>query len=162
MKHYTIAKSNNKKELVVVNYEKLDGFTVVPKETIDYPGIQISSLMIIKPSFIEKVLKKKVKIKLNYYLKYLVSLMDDDNPGDTRRALSDIERYKDIIEYKYRKYLDDKYINILLKKISLLERELKSKAVYQKIKEEEIKEARLRARLLFDGEEELIERRRSR
>ena len=37
---------------------------------------------------------------------------------------------------KYRKYLDDRYINVLLKKIAVLERELKAKTVLQKIKQE--------------------------
>lgn len=138
MKHYTIAKSNHEKELVVINYDKLDGFKVIPKNSINYPGVKINSLVIVKPSFIEKVLKKKVKIKLDYYLKYLISLVDDDDSSDAHKALNDLTRYKEIVEYKYRKYLDDRYINVLLKKIAVLERELKAKAVYQKIHDEKL------------------------
>ncbi len=138
MKHYTIAKTNYNKELVVINYDKLDGFKVTPKGGMNYPGVKVNSLVIVKPSFIEKVLKKKVRIKLDYYLKYLISIVDEDDSTDARKALNDLTRYKEIVEYKYRKYLDDRYINVLLKKIAVLERELKAKAVYQKIRQEKI------------------------
>lgn len=138
MKHYTIAKTNYNKELVVINYDKLDGFKVKPKGGINYPGVKVNSLIIVKPSFIEKVLKKKVRIKLDYYLKYLISIVDEDDSTDARKALNDLTRYKEIVEYKYRKYLDDRYINVLLKKIAVLERELKAKAVYQKVRQEKI------------------------
>lgn len=140
MKHYTIAKSNLEGELVVLNCSKIDGYHVIPKNSVKYPGVKVNSLVIVKPSFIEKVLKKKVQIKLDYYLKYLISLVDDDDSSDTRKALNDLTRYKEIVEYKYRKYLDDRYINVLLKKISLLERELKSKAVYQKLRTDKLYE----------------------
>ena len=134
MKHYTIAKIKKNKELVVVNYDKFDGYKVTPKNNLNYPGIKVSSLIIIKPSLIEKVLKRKVRIKLDYYLKYLITIADNDDATDAHKALNDLARYKEIVEYKYRKYLDDRYINVLLKKIAVLERELKAKAVYQKIR----------------------------
>ena len=148
MKNYMVAKSNYNGEIVYVNYEKLEGFKVIPKNSIKYPGIKVHSLIIIKPTMIEKVLKKKIKRKLDYYLKYIISLIDeDDDDSDYRQALNDLERYKEIAEYKYRKYLDDKYINLLLKKISLLEKEIKSKIVYKEIKKQ-------------DNKEELVEERR--
>lgn len=148
MKHYTIAKSNNYGDIVLVDYNKLDGFKVSPKNHLNYPGVEVNSIIIIKPTLIEKILKKKVKIKLDYYLKYLISVVDDSDDSDSRKALNDLTRYKEVIEYKYRKYLDDKYINILLKKISLLERELKSKIVYKTLKEDEpeYEETRRRSR----------------
>lgn len=138
MKNYMVAKSNYKGEIVFINYDKIDGYKVMPKNYINYPGIKVNSLMIIKPSFIEKVLKKKVERKLNYYLEYLINVTDDsDDEGDFRQALNDISRFKEIAEYKYRKYLDDRYINLLLKKVSVLEREIKSKVIYKKLKVEE-------------------------
>ena len=138
MKNYMVAKSNYKGEIVFINYDKLDGYKVLPKNYINYPGIKVNSLIIIKPSFIEKVLKKKVKRKLSYYLEYLINMTDDsDDSSDFRQALNDITRFKEIVEYKYRKYLDDRYINLLLKKVSVLEREIKSKLVFKKMKQEE-------------------------
>ncbi|MBR1717962.1 MAG: hypothetical protein IJ715_01675, partial [Bacilli bacterium] len=75
---------------------------------------------------------RKNKIKLNYYLNYIIEESDDDS-SDLREVLDNIERYKGIIEYKYRKYLDDKYINLLNKKINLLEKKIKTKLIYQEL-----------------------------
>lgn len=145
MKNYMIAKSNYNGEVVFVNYDKIGGYKLSPK-TSRYPGITVNSLVIIKPSFIEKILKKKIKRKLEYYFNYLLEETDDDS-SDFRQALNDIERFKGIIKYKYQQYLDDKYINLLLKKITLVQKEITEKAIYREFnKEEEILETRRRSR----------------
>lgn len=128
-KNYVVAKKNNKGEITFVDYN-VEGFKITPKNNIEYP-IEVNSMMIIKPSFIEKILKKKIKRKLNLYLNYIIEESGDDD--SCREALNNINRYKDIVEYKYRKYLDDKYINLLLKKINLLEKKIKSNLIYKEL-----------------------------
>lgn len=144
-RNYVIARSNNNGEITLLNYNKVEGFKVSPKKSIDYPGIEVNSMMIIKPSFIEKMLKRKNKIKLNYYLNYIILEAEDETDDNLRQALSNIERYRGIIEYKYRKYLDDKYINLLNKKIDLLERKIKAKLIYKELNYQE-KEIRGKSR----------------
>lgn len=142
LKKYSVAKTNYQGEIVLINYEKLNGYTIKPKNNIDYEGIKINSMMIIKPTFIEKILKKKNQKRLDYYLKYIMTLIDendDSSSDDFREALDSLERFKSVIEFKYQKYLDDKYINILLKKIDLIEREIKSKMLYKESKQEKNK-----------------------
>ena len=137
-KTYTIVKEQFNGDKVYIDYTKFKGFKVKPRNNVKYDGIKVNSLVILKPSFIEKLLKKKVKRKIDFYLQYIISLMDNDEDGDIgnlRLALDDLERYKSIIEYKYRKYLDQKYINLLLKKMELLEHEIKMKLIY---KQEEV------------------------
>ncbi len=139
-KTYTIVKEQYNGDKIYIDYSKLNGFKVKPKNNIKYNGVKVNSLIIVKPSFIQKLLKKKVKRKLDFYLQYIISLMDNDegeSSTDLKLALNDLARYKSIVEYKYRKYLDQKYINLLLKKISILENEIKSKLIY---KQEEIYE----------------------
>ncbi len=128
-KNYVVAKKNNKGEITFVDYN-VEGFKITPKNNIEYP-IEVNSMMIMKPSFIEKILKKKIKRKLNLYLNYIIEESGDDD--SCREALNNINRYKDIVEYKYRKYLDDKYINLLLKKINLLEKKIKSNLIYKEL-----------------------------
>ena len=94
---------------------------------IKYKGVKVNTLVIMKSSFIEKLLKKKIKRKLDYYLQNIISLLDDDE-GTTdgvRSALTELDRYKTIVEFKYKKYLNQNYLNLLYKKIAVLERELK-------------------------------------
>ena len=131
-KNYTIARKKYDGEVTFINYSKLDGYKISPKNNIEYPGVEVNSILIIKPKFIEKVIKRKNKIKLNHYLNYIIEESDDDS-SDLREVLDNIERYKGIVEYKYRKYLDDKYINLLNKKINLLEKKIKTKLIYQEV-----------------------------
>ena len=44
--------------------EKINGYKIKPKNSFDYKNIKVNSMIIIKPSFIEKILKKKIKRKL--------------------------------------------------------------------------------------------------
>lgn len=133
-KHYTIQKEQKISQKVIFPNKKMDGFKITPHNQITYPGITVNSMLIVKPTLIEKLLKKKNQKKLDYYLQYIISLIENNNDDDStfRTALNDLTHYREIVEYKYRKYLDDKYINLLLKKIDLLEHEMKSKVIYKK------------------------------
>ena len=144
-KNYIVAKKQNNGDITFINYTKMEGFKVTPKNNVEYPGIEVNSMFIVKPIFIEKMLKRKNKIKLNYYLNYIIDESDDDS--DYRKVLDNIARYKSIIEYKYRKYLDDKYINLLNKKLNLVENKIKSKLIYNEInKEENLEETKGKSR----------------
>ena len=134
-KHYYINKNDSSKEIIYLDFDKLKGFNFSPQNNIKYDGIVVNKMVIIKPSMIEKVLRKKIKKKLDLYLKLIIRFIEseDGDSGDSiREALNDLTRYKNIIAYKYGKYLDEKYLKLLIKKIALLEYELNSKlAMYQ-------------------------------
>lgn len=126
-RYYITKISNNQK--VNLDCNKINGFDVTPKNRIKYDGIVVDKLVIIKQAFVQKILKKKIKRKLELYLKFIVNFIESDSEsGDTlREVLNDITRYKQIISYKYRKHLGDKYIELLLRKIEVLEKEIKVK-----------------------------------
>lgn len=128
-KHYKITKKNNNCNIVSIDYSKLSGFDITPKNSFSYDGVSVNKLIIIKQTFIEKVLKKKIKRKLEIYLKFIIEFIDNDSDdsGTLSEVLNDITRYKEIVNYRYRKHLGEKYIDLLLKKIELLEYELKVK-----------------------------------
>lgn len=132
LKQYSIIKEKYSNCNIVVDYKKLNGLRLNPKNQIYYDGIMVNQLVLINSSFIEKVLKKKIKRKLDSYLNFIISVLNDDSESgeNIRHALNDLSRYRDIVEYKYQKYLDQKYIMLLLQKIALLEHELKQKAIY--------------------------------
>ena len=152
-KHYYINKNNSNKEIIYLDFDKLKGFDFSPKNSFKYDGIIVNKMVIIKPSMIEKVLKRKIKNKLDLYLKLIVKFIDSEDSDDgesIREALNDLTRYKSIIAHKYRKYLDEKYLKLLLKKIVILEYELNSKLMtineysYQDEYEEELTSRRRR------------------
>ena len=61
-KHYTIDKEKYNQETVKMN-NKLNGFQVSPQNNVEYPGVEVNSMLVVKPSFIEKIVKKKTKRK---------------------------------------------------------------------------------------------------
>ncbi len=81
--------------------------------------MEVNKMVVINPSFIEKVLKKKIKRKLDLYLQFIVSVIEDEDtdPSNLRYVLDDLERYRRTIINKYQRYLDEKYINLLLKEM---------------------------------------------
>jgi len=130
---YLISKQNNKGEVIALDFKRLKGYKVMPKNSIPYEGIKVNEMIIIKPSLIEKVIKRKIKNKLDLYLSFII---DDTSDDDARIALGDLERYKVVINDKYSPFLDKKYISLLMKKITVIERELRGKLAYSSLVEE--------------------------
>ena len=142
-----LVKNNKFQKIKKVNVKKLKGFSFKPKNKSLKNGVKVNKLVIINPSFTETILKKKIKNRLELYLRFIISLLDEDDDSDItdlRAALNDLTRYRQIIEKKYLLYLDKKYGEMLLKKIDMLEEELKKKIVnfQPKEKEEEIRRSR--------------------
>ena len=128
-KNYKIDK--NKKEIIngYIDYNQIDGFNIKPQNNVKYDGVKVGHLTLVEPTLIEKVLKRKTKRKLNAYLNFLINAADedDDDSEALQLVIDDIERYKNIIINKYSKFLDKRYIKSLLKKVNMVEKELKAK-----------------------------------
>jgi len=126
--------TKEKKEMEVsIDYKKMRGFQVKPKNNIPYDGVTVNKMLLIKPSFIEKVLKRKIKRKLDCYLQFIIKILedaDDDDSGAIDIALNDLTRYRKTIENNYRVFLDKLYYDLLMKKIKVIENELKMKQMY--------------------------------
>ena len=128
-RYYICDKENNEIVYGYIDYNQIHGFKIKPGNNIPYDGVEVSRLVLVKPSLIENVLKRKTKHKLNAYLAFLFTIIDDDDDDSETLELviDDVARYKSIIINKYSKFLDKKYINQLLKKVGMVERELKDK-----------------------------------
>lgn len=143
-RNYLLVKNKFNKEIAYIDYDRVNGFKFKPVNKGDNT-ISVNQMVIISPTFIEKVLTRKTKRKLELYLEFIVKLLDEDDDTDItglRSALNDITRYKDIVMHKYRVYLDQKYYELFMKKLSLLEYELKMKILHYKdnVVDTEIKE----------------------
>lgn len=139
---YILMKNYRFHDIASLDYKKLDGFHFKPVNNISYDGITVKRMVMINQNFVEKVLKRKIKKRLETYLRFIISIIDSDDDSDItglRAALNDLTRYKETVRYKYQQYLDEKYARLLLEKIELLEQELKKKIVnYKEPEEKEI------------------------
>lgn len=123
---------DKKEESLETDLKKISGFVFNPQNNIKYDGILVDEIKLAKPELVEKVLKKKIKRKLSLYTQLIIELIDSSNEDDGTIdiVLNDLERYKRVINNNYKAYLSKKYLDLLLKKIDLLENELKTKQVF--------------------------------
>ena len=121
-KTYRLKKEKKKKKIKSCNLKKIDGYNFTPKNNIKYPGITVTKFKAVNPEIIEKLLKKKVKKKLEVYLQYLFYLLNESNdePGATDMVLDDLARYQQMVKNCYQKYLGEQYISELEKQIEYI------------------------------------------
>ena len=126
---------DKKEEKIETDLKKIPGFVFNPQNNIKYDGIVIDELKLTKPELIEKILKKKIKRKLSLYTQLIIELIDssEEDDGTIDIVLNDLERYKRVINNNYKAYLSKKYLDLLHKKIELLENELKTKQMFLKL-----------------------------
>lgn len=127
-KNYYLKKDKKTGEVIYLEYDKIKGYNITPKSNI-YDAITVNKIVFVNPSLSEKIIKKKISIKLKNLLKYLE---DIDNSGSTdedgvRQCLMDAERLKLMILNEYRKYLGNTYQSLTLKKIQIIINQLRIK-----------------------------------
>ena len=127
-KNYYLKKDKKTGEVIYLEYYKIKGYNITPKSNI-YDAITVNKIVFVNPSLSEKIIKKKISIKLKNLLKYLE---DIDNSGSTdedgvRQSLMDAERLKLMILNEYRKYLGNTYQSLTLKKIQIIINQLRIK-----------------------------------
>lgn len=127
-KKYVLCEKKIKKINVKLD-KTINGYHIKPRNKMVYDGIVVKSMTIINYGLVEQLLKKKIKKKLDSYLQFLISVLDEDDtdPGHLMFALNDLEKYRRTIMNNYRVYLDKKYLKILMNKIDLIDQELRSK-----------------------------------
>ena len=123
--NYYISRDNETKEIVYMEYNKIDGYKITPK-TKKEDAIEVSKIVFVSPTLTEKLIKKKLELKLRHLLNELNELDDDDTSGDAiRETLVECERLKLTIINNYLKYLGQEYANLSLKKLQLIINELR-------------------------------------
>ncbi len=129
IKKYHLYKRKTKERKVELNTNKEIGYTIKPKNQMKYEGIVVNSMTIIDDYLIKTLLKKKIKKKLDMYLQFLITVLEEDDTdgGHLMFALNDLERYRRLVINNYKKYLEEKYVKLLMNKMDLIEQELKAK-----------------------------------
>lgn len=159
---FILIKSHKAKNNIYIDYKNMAGFKVKPKNGQKYGGVEVNEMLIIKPDFIDLILKRKIGKKLENYINYLIEILDDDDADGSKLAqtLNDIDRYRTTINNTYKKYLDEKYLNILLRKLKLVEEKLniKMQMFYQRM-QRQIEEKIRQEQMNYGYEEEKTSRR---
>ena len=128
-KNYYLKKDNKSGEIIYMEFDKIKGYNITPKSDI-YDGIKVDKIVFVNPSLSEKIIKKKIDIKVRKLLKELKSIDEDDDGSSAdsiRQTLMEAERLKLNIIKNYCKYLGISYQSLTLKKVQIIINQLRIK-----------------------------------
>ena len=132
-KRYHIIKDKEDKSITYFEYDKLEGYDLSPKKSAKIEdAINVNKIVIINPSLANKVAKKKVDIKFKKLLQLLNIIFETDDETGTayHQGLDEIERLRQELVDKYKKYLENDEYDTMDKKLGILEHELKVRLFY--------------------------------
>ena len=130
LSRFLVVKNKDKKDIKYFDYNKLDGYNLTAKKDVHFSdAIDVNKVVIINPSFIEKVATKKINNKfekLINMMQVVCEVGDEDESGEGYRiALNEASKLKTELWNKYRKFIAEKKLELMIKKIEILEDELK-------------------------------------
>ena len=134
--HYLIVKEKDKREITYFEYNSFTGFNMTSKnKNIKLKdAINVNKMIIINPSFVEKLVNKKINARMKKLIDILASIYenpDDEDPaGSLMMALNEVERFKREMINKYMEYMTKEQQRLLEKKIQILEQEVTMRAYY--------------------------------
>ncbi len=140
VKKYVIVKKPKKQTITVEEFENLKGYTVSPKKDFKYENmIKVKKITIDNPDLIKDFVDKKCKRNMTKVLTILsfVNENDDGSEGSPLMlALNEIEKFRQLLIYKYQEHLSKKEYREYLKKLEILTSEIKLRLSV--LKEEEM------------------------
>lgn len=130
---FVVQKESKMDSITYMEYEKLKGYDFKPKNNIKIEDmINVNKMIIINPSLIEKLIQKKCYKTLEKIIKMLSYICEDDSGDDTplHLALNEIAKFKSLVMGKYKEYMKEEEYKLLLKKVEILENEVKIRLDY--------------------------------
>ncbi len=121
MSSYVLKNSDEEKKVLL--YEEKTSYSFSPKKGYK----RVKKITVLDQEILSKILEEKVTKSYNKLIKIIYDLInsEDTTSGDILVTFTEIDRIKDILLYKYNKKLKKEFIDKYLKKLYLLEQELK-------------------------------------
>ena len=134
---FLVVKTKDSKEITYMEYDKIDGYQITPKNNIKFQdAINVKSMVLINPSLIEKMVDIKARKRFNHLINLLAIIYEDDDT--TGEGLRLAEKFRMEIINKYKKYISDEKLELLENKLAILEDELNLRMQYLLAANEEI------------------------
>ncbi len=143
MKKYVIKKKNKNRKLNKFNFEE-EGYVFKPN--IASPNlVSISSLSITNPEITNSILTKKLDKSFRKLASLILRVLkeEDADSGSVVIALNELTKEKNIIQRKYKEYLKKEEKEKYLKRLKVLEGQLKEKLFYLNLRQEQVLKSEL-------------------
>ena len=129
---YVVKKRNKILQVIEIDYP-IKGYKFKPKSDV------IKSINVVQDKLINSILIAKINEMFTRLLMIVNDAFNsDDNPTGTAIALDEISMVRSTLSNKYHKYLSEEKESLYLKKLDLIEEEMKVKLYqYQNVYKEE-------------------------
>ena len=134
---------NDDKEKKVLLYKEQTGYSFSPKK--EYK--RVKKITVLDADMVSGILEDKIVKAYNRLLKIIYDLIvagDETTSGDVLVAYTELDRIRNILLYKYNQYLKKEFVDKYMKKLYVLELELKKVHVLELT--DEIEEERGKSR----------------
>ena len=128
MASYLINKRH--KDECVVSIKGLEGYTFKPRLTKD-SYIKVNAVTIVDRVMIDKILTMKFNKSFKKVVQLALRVINDEDAddGDVTIVLGEVELVREILLNRYQKFLNYEKEQLFLKKLRLIENELRMKQV---------------------------------
>ena len=118
----------------VVSIRELDGYTFRPRPNSNY--IKVNKVTIVDRMMIDRILSMKFDKSFNRVVKLALKVINDDDAtgDDCEIVLGEVELVRQILLNRYQKYINQDKEKLFLKKLRLIENEMRMKQVQVKQK----------------------------
>lgn len=117
---YSLIDDKSNKKMININLDDAYDFTPKKKDIYD-----VNKVMLVEPTFIEKIAKKNLQKKLNTLFKQVDIVLNDETDDEgSSYVLGEIDRIQSLIVTMYAKYLDNEYLTLLMVKLNALKNEV--------------------------------------
>lgn len=124
-KRYILIKEDKLKQ-AFLEYKKINGLDIIPRNNAKRDDvISITKMIIVKESFIEKILKLKIEKKFKYFIDKISNINDEEeDERSIQLFIDEIEIYRNSKLNYYLRFLGVEYKDLVLKKLQLILNEL--------------------------------------
>ena len=118
----------------VVSIRELDGYTFKPRPNSNY--IKVNKVTIVDRMMIDRILSMKFDKAFNRVVRLALRVINDDDAtgDDCEIILGEVELVRQILLNRYQKYINQEKEKLFLKKLRLIENEMRMKQVQVKQK----------------------------
>ena len=132
-KKYLIVKEKNDSSITYFEYDNMQGYDLSPKKNVKIKdAINVNKVVIINPSLMNKVANKQLNLKFKRLLQLITVIFEDDDTSGSvyREGLNEISKLRLEAKTKYFRYMKQEEIDMIEKKLDILEHELKLRLYY--------------------------------
>ncbi len=135
-KNYYLHKNKKTGEILYLEYDKIKGYPITPKTKIE-DAIEVHKIIFANKTLQEKLIRKKVEIKLKYLVRKLEEFdtTEEGSSGDIQNTIIEAEKLRVNILNRYIHYLGNTYGSFALNKLQIMINQLRIN-LYQTVQKE--------------------------